>query len=215
MAVPAVAGDEPAEFVALMRRQGVAQAWVESFDGLLHKDVAAVNARLASDCRTDGDGLLVPFGSVNPALPDWQKDVHCWREQHRMPGIRLHPNYRGYALGDLRRPEVPRLAERSGLIVQLVAAMEDERTQHSLLGVLSEDLRPLALIVPAIPAVPLVIPRSPRPDRSISILRWWKGCEEARRWPGRSPRSVSFSARNYSHAISEGNARRLLAERKQ
>ena len=53
-----LAGDDPADFVARMRKAGVTQAWVASFDGLLHRDVGGVNARLAADCKERGGGLL-------------------------------------------------------------------------------------------------------------------------------------------------------------
>ncbi len=164
-----LAGDEPEEFLASMRQQGVGQAWVGSFDGLLHKDLGGVNARLAAGCRAHGAGVLVAFGSVNPMLPDWQEEVRRCREQHRMPGIRLHPNYHRYTLADPLFGEVVGLAARLGLIVQLVVTMEDERTQHPLLQVPSVDLSPLAGVVAAIPTLRMTV-HNQRHDAPVKTI---------------------------------------------
>ncbi|MEW5974922.1 MAG: amidohydrolase family protein [Acidobacteriota bacterium] len=150
-------GDEPKALVASLRQQQVAQGWTGSFDALLHKDVGAVNYRLAEECARHGEGLLLPFGTVNPTLPDWEEDLRRCHEEFHMPGIRLHPNYHHYDLEDPEFSRLLRLAQERKLLVQIVAWMEDERVQIQGLQTPLVNLHPLAALLEGLPEARVMV----------------------------------------------------------
>jgi len=166
--------DEPGRLIEKLHGCGVTEAWAGSFDGVFHKDIAGVNARLLDECQRSGPVLLRPFGSVNPMLADWREDLRRCHEDYRMPGIRLHPAYHGYRLDDPVFAELLTRARQRGLIVQLVVRIEDPRMQHPLMRVPDVDTRPLPGLIAARPELRLVLLgalQSVRGDAVTQLIR--------------------------------------------
>lgn len=123
-------GDNTPALVTKLRKHGIKQAWAGSFEALFHRNINGVNARLTEECRKNGDGLLIPFGTVNSSFADWEEDLRRCHEVYGMPGIRIFP---GYQYISLTSPEFPKLlaaAGERGMIVQIVGDMEDPRVHH-------------------------------------------------------------------------------------
>lgn len=140
--------------------QGVTEAWASSLDGVLQRDISGINARTAETCAQHA--VFKPIGVINPVLPRWQDDIERCATQHHMRGIRLHPNYHGYSLDDPRIVELLKLATSRKLFVQIVCAMEDERTQHPKMQVPVVDISPLPKALTAAPGTKLMLMNWPR-----------------------------------------------------
>ena len=160
--------EETAKLVEKLRAVKVTQAWVASFEGVLHKDVAGANARLAEACR--GHEMLKPVGVVNPRIPDWPDDIRRCREVHKMHAIRVYPNYHGYAVDDPDFAQLLREAAKWKLLVQLVIKMEDERTHHPLVRVKDADLSMLPKVVTGIDGLKLQLLNCPLPASGEALV---------------------------------------------
>ncbi len=134
--------DETAKLVAKLRGLGIGRAWAGSFEALLHRDLAGVNARLAEACSPHPE--LIPVGTVNVTLPGWEDDLEQCLERHRMPAVRLYPNYHRYDLADPRCGDLLRRVSKAGRLLQIAVALEDTRTQHPLVRADDVDTAPLA-----------------------------------------------------------------------
>jgi predicted TIM-barrel fold metal-dependent hydrolase len=127
--------DRTEALVARLRRHRVTQAWAGSFEAVLQKRLDEVNRRLAEECRTHGDDLLIPIGSVNPAWPDWEEDLGRCHEQYGMRGVRLYPAYHGYTLDNPQLVRLLAAAAKRSMLVQIALRMEDERVHHPAIDV--------------------------------------------------------------------------------
>ncbi|MAX38961.1 amidohydrolase family protein [Gimesia sp.] len=155
--------DDTQTLVKKLQALGIKLAWAGSYEGILHRDISAVNQRLTDECRRYSE--LVPIGSINPTLPDWESDLQQCQHNHQMPGIRLHPNYHGYTLTDPRLQALLTQATTAGLFVQLAVSLEDVRTQHQSLQVPDVDLAPLPELATKIPGLRLQLLNAKlRPD---------------------------------------------------
>lgn len=163
--------DDTSALVEKLRRQGATEAWAGSFDGLLQKDLTGVNDRLAEECHRFGGGALRPFGSINPKAPGWEEELRRCADEHRMKGIRLHPNYHGYKLDDPQFVSLFALATERGLIIQIALVMEDERMMHPLFRVEPVDTAPLADLVKRTPGARVVLLDAFRTLRAEPLTR--------------------------------------------
>ena len=58
---------------------------------MLHRDVGGRERAARRRVPRDGDGTLVPFGAVNPMLPDWEDDLRRCREVSTCPACACTP----------------------------------------------------------------------------------------------------------------------------
>ena len=149
--------DGPTDLIATLRHNNVSHAWTGSFDGLFHKNIGAVNQRLSDFCAQQENDLLIPFGTVNPTLPDWEEDIRRCHEQFHMPGIRLHPNYHGYMLDDPRFARLLHVTAGRGVIVQLVACLDNALHKWLTPAAAQVDLKPLGQVISKLTNLRLVI----------------------------------------------------------
>jgi uncharacterized protein len=163
--------DDTPRLAAKLGRLDIQSAWVGSFEALLHRDLAGVNQRLSDECGKQPAGKLIPFGCVHPKQPDWKEDLRLCHEVHRMPGIRLYPNYHGYGLNDPDFRDLLRAATDRGLIVQIAVRMEDPRTQHPLLRVPDVDWTPLPDVLGKLSGARLVLLNALRSMRLGDLAR--------------------------------------------
>lgn len=134
--------DDIDKLCAKFSQLGISEAWAGSFEGLLHRDMRQVNARLVKACENRPQ--LTPIGAINPNLADWRHDLKLCLGRLGMPGVRLFPSYHGYSLDNVAFGELLGTATELGGFVQVVVTIEDTRTQPDAIQAPDVDPRPLS-----------------------------------------------------------------------
>ena len=125
--------------VRQMDRHGIDLAVVASLHGAFYKNAHAANEGLAEEIRPFGD-RLAPVATLNPTYPGWREDLRRCAEELGLRGIRLYPQYHGYALTDPEALELIDAATELGWTVGVPMRLVDRRQRH--LWDLAADLRP-------------------------------------------------------------------------
>jgi hypothetical protein len=186
---------DTARLISKLRKHRITSAWAGNFEAVLHRQLDAANRRLTDECKTRGDGMLIPLGSVNPNGPDWEEDLARCDERYGMPGIRLYPGYHGYALDHPQFVRLLGLATERGLFVQIVLRMEDERVHHP------------ALRVPVVEAAPLIDVLKTLPKARVQLLNSTTALREQRTRELIEQTSVTF---DLSSLEEDGGVGRLI-----
>jgi uncharacterized protein len=134
-----------------LQKHRITKAWAGNFEAVLHTQFDAANRRLAEECRSQGKGMFVPIGTVNPGGPDWEEDLRRCHEKYRMPGVRLYPAYHGYGLDHADFAKLLAESAKRKLLVQIALRMEDERCHHPALVIGPVDVGPLVEVLKKLP----------------------------------------------------------------
>jgi len=151
---------ETIDLVKKLRKHRISQAWAGSFEALFHKNIDAVNLRLAEECKKYGKGMLLPFGTVNIAWPDWEEDLRRCHEDHKMPGIRIYPIYQTF---DFNHPDFLKLVQevaKRKMILQIVGDVDDSRNIHPVVQLRGVSFEPIIDVMKKVP------------DAKVQLVYW-------------------------------------------
>jgi predicted TIM-barrel fold metal-dependent hydrolase len=143
------------EFLALMDRNVVDEAWVSPFEGVLYQSAWEANDSLREALEGCGDRLKL-VAALNPTYPGWEDDLAEYAGWG-VRGVRLYPSYHGYEPGGPELGELLAALAEARMFAQVVARVEDERLHHPLMRVEPFDLKPLVDLAARFSGCPIII----------------------------------------------------------
>ncbi len=115
----------------LMDANGIDKAVVSSIHGIFYKNCQRANEELAEEVAGYRD-RLIPFATLNPLYPGWQRNVQLCRNELGMRGLRIFPAYHQYDLTDGPSLELIRVATEIGWPVTVTQRVVDVRQRHPM-----------------------------------------------------------------------------------
>ena len=117
--------------IAAMDRYGIDQAVVANLHGVFYMNAQSANEELAAAIEPYRQ-RLIPFAVLNPTYAAWREDLEVCRRQLGMPGVRLVPQYHGYAPGDPACREIVQAARDLHMVVAFCVRLVDDRQRSWL-----------------------------------------------------------------------------------
>jgi predicted TIM-barrel fold metal-dependent hydrolase len=162
------------ELVQRLDRFGVDRAWVGNINGIFYQNCQSANEELA-EAVAEYRNRLVPFAVLNPTYADWEYDLEVCARQLGMKGVRLYPQYHGYAPGDDHCMAIVKAAQTFDLPVAFTLRMVDERQQSWLDPSVTLEMDPIVEVIRKAPAGKFIIlhamPGSARVMDAAAVLR--------------------------------------------
>jgi predicted TIM-barrel fold metal-dependent hydrolase len=137
----------------LMKRAGVTHALVSPFESIFYLDNDSANSFYY---EVEGFRALMPVPAINPVLPDARSYLRDLAGLQGVRGIKLHPDYHGYRLGEDSARPIFRTAEDLDLPIIVPLRVCDERTHHRLVKVAPTVVKELAEAAKLYPEVKII-----------------------------------------------------------
>ena len=115
---------------ARLKEYGVSGALAVNTHGLFYRDVQNANIELAQ--WISGNPFFTGCASINPAYPQWEKDLRICVEEFGFRAVRLTPLYHDYDADGEWMDEAVSAAEALGIAVLIPQRIMDVRQRHHL-----------------------------------------------------------------------------------
>lgn len=115
---------------ARLREYGITGALAVNTHGLFYRDVQNANIELAR--WISGNPFFKGCASINPAYPQWDKDLRICVEEFGFNAVRLTPLYHDYDADGSLMDEAVAAAEELGIAVLIPQRIMDVRQRHHL-----------------------------------------------------------------------------------